>query len=91
MPAEAVQSDFIEAVADRVAEKVMERLAEMGRPASKRLLSLRETGEYMGGKTARAIAHMVKDGTLPQQLVKRFGERRIFIDRLELDKWIATQ
>lgn len=77
-----------EAIAEVVATRVLERL-NLGTP--KRLLSLKEAGECIGGKTASSVRSMINAGVFPPSVVKRIGPRRIFLDRIELDKWISAQ
>jgi hypothetical protein len=81
---------FIHAITEAVKAAVREVLAEMpaGAPM-RRLMSLKESGDYLGGKTAGAVRHMVATGIIPASAVKRFGPRRVFLDRVELDKWIT--
>lgn len=80
-------------LADAIAEKVVARLGELMPVGggTKRLLSLKEAGQYMGGKSDHAIRHMVNTGIIPACVVKRLGTRRIFLDRIELDKWLTAQ
>lgn len=88
----STKADPVALMADAIADRIIERLVEFQpAAASKRLLSLKEAGSYMGGKTGDAIRHMVNAGIIPANAVKRFGARRIFIDKIELDKWISAQ
>lgn len=81
------------ALIDAIAEAVVRKLKDAGssRVVDKRLLSLKEAGDYLGGKSASAIRHMVTSGAIPSGVVRRLGERRIFLDRIELDRWLQQQ
>ena len=78
-----------DAIAEAVADRVLERLGQAA-PA-RRLITLKEAGEFIGGKTASSVRSMINAGVFPPSVVKRIGPRRIFLDRIELDKWISAQ
>ena len=80
--------DFVEAIATRVVELLR---GDAANAPAKRLLSLKEAGESLGGKTASSVRSMINAGVFPPSVVKRIGQRRIFLDRVELDKWISAQ
>ena len=77
-----------EAIAEVVAARVLERLGAAAGP--RRLISLKEAGEFLGGKTASSVRSMINSGVIPASIVKRLGQRRISLDRVELDKWISV-
>jgi excisionase family DNA binding protein len=78
---------LLDALAERVAEKVRASLAENGggmavRP---RLLTVEQAAVYLG-RTKDAIQHLVAGRKLP---VVRDG-RRVFLDVQDLDRWIEN-
>jgi excisionase family DNA binding protein len=80
---------FIEAIADRVAAKVIEKLdsnviAGAGQVKA-RLLTIEEGAKYLG-RTKKALEHMIADKAVP--IVR--CDRRIFLDRMDLDRWIES-
>ena len=78
---------LMDALADRIAAKVVHQLSENGatKPLRTRLLSVEDAGVYLG-RTKEAVQHMIANGTLP---VVRDG-RRVFLDIGELDRWIEA-
>lgn len=81
-------NEIAEAVTTRIKEQEDEQPARF---FEKRLLNLKESGEYIGGKTASAVRNMIHSGIIPASVVKRPSQRRIFLDKIELDKWINAQ
>jgi hypothetical protein len=79
-----------EAIAEAVAVRVLERLGATVAPV-KRLITLKEAGECLGGKTAGSVRSMINSGVIPTSVVKRIGQRCIFLDHVEFDKWISAQ
>lgn len=70
---------------------VREELSAIGASApTNRLFGLKEAGAYIGGLTPDAVRHMVNTRVIPAGAVKKMG-RRIFLDRIELDKWIKAR
>ena len=90
MSSATTHADPFDALVNAVAERVLERLGT-AQPAAKRLLSLKEAGECIGGKSASSIRGMINAGTIPADIVKRIGTRRVFLDKIEFDKWISAQ
>jgi excisionase family DNA binding protein len=76
----------IDAVAAAVAEKL--RSSQPGTnvgsvPVQPRLLSVEQAAVYLG-RTKPAIQHMIAEGSL--QTVR--ADRRVFLDKEDLDRWI---
>jgi excisionase family DNA binding protein len=77
---------IMNAFSDLIAAKSSERLAESGREGGKvppRLFTVEDAGLYLG-RTNKAVQHMIASGKLPT--VK--ADRRVFLDRKDLDEWI---
>ena len=75
---------LLESLADRVSSKLAERVPSVSGGASQaRLLTVQQAATYLG-RTKAAVQHMVANGSLP--VVRH--DRRVFLDRLDLDKWI---
>ncbi len=85
-------NDFnMDALLDSLAEKVavrlragMEQRGALPPKVQPRLLSLEQAGQYLG-RSRQAVEHMVRSGRLPA--VK--ADRRVFLDRADLDEWIV--
>lgn len=73
---------LIDAFADAVAGRIADRRTVPG----PRLLSVAQAAEYLG-RTLDAVKHLIAEGSLP---VVR-SDRRVFLDRLDLDRWIEEQ
>jgi excisionase family DNA binding protein len=78
---------LMDALVERIAEKVALQLSESGtgKTLRPRLLSVEDAGVYLG-RTKEAVQHMIANGTLP---VVRDG-RRVFLDIEALDRWIKA-
>ncbi len=72
---------IVDAVADAVASRILSK--EQGNRLQPRLLTVAQAGEYLG-RTEDAVKHLLADGTLP----KVQSDRRVFLDRHDLDRWI---
>ena len=72
---------LVKAIAQQVAEILRKDLGL----DSKRLFTVDQTAEYIG-RTPYAVRHMIAKGELVK--VQR-GDNRIFLDRADLDRWIA--
>jgi excisionase family DNA binding protein len=78
-------TEFIDVIADAVAEKVIARLAaQEGGSKPKRLMTVAAAATYIGRST-QATYHLISQNRIPH---RRQGSR-VFFDRQELDKWIA--
>ena len=77
--------ELIEALACKLAEKLRAPLAASGAGSSvhPRLFTVEEATRYLG-RTKEAVQHMIASGKIPA--VK--GDRRIFLDVCDLDRWI---
>ena len=77
---------IMNAFSDLIAAKSSELMAESGRAAVElraRLLTVEDAALYVG-RTKKAVQHIVASGKLP--IVK--ADRRVFLDRKDLDEWI---
>lgn len=66
-----------------LAEKLANKLSHDHNQLSPRLLTIEQAAVYLG-RTREAVQHLVTLGKLPNVRT----DRRVFIDRLDLDKWI---
>ena len=73
-----------DAIADRVAIRVMERIGNC-QPASvqAKLFTVQQAASYIG-RTPEAVNHLVSERRIPTVR----SDKRIFIDKQDLDKWI---
>jgi excisionase family DNA binding protein len=77
---------LLEDLAERIASKLAQRLpAGSGAGVQPRLLTVNQAASYLG-RTKAATQHMVASGSLP--VVRH--DRRVFLDRLNLDRWIES-
>ena len=77
---------ILNAFSDLIAAKSSERLAASVREDGKvrpRLFTVEDAALYLG-RTKKAVQHMIASGKLPT--VK--ADRRVFLDRKDLDEWI---
>ena len=75
---------IVQAFADRVATRLVERLGNLpATSAQPRLLTVQQAASYIG-RTREAVTHMVSERRIP--IVQ--SDRRVFIDRRDLDAWI---
>ena len=77
---------LLNAFTDLIAAKSSERLAESGREGGKlrpRLFTVEDAALYLG-RTKKGVQHLIAAGKLPT--VK--SDRRVFLDRKDLDEWI---
>ena len=70
-------------VAERVEEKILDKLEHLVPPMQPMLLSVKEAAIYLG-RSEQAIQHLIFSHELP---VVRVG-RRVHLDRRDLDLWI---
>ena len=72
---------LIAAFADAVVERMN---SERQGPANlARLMSVAQAAAYLG-RTSEAVKHLISEGSLPTVR----SDRRVFLDRLDLDRWI---
>jgi excisionase family DNA binding protein len=80
-------SEFNEISFDRLlellAEKLASRLTQDGAGLCPRLLTIDQAAVFLG-RTREAVQHLVASGKLPTVR----SDRRVFIDRQDLDSWI---
>ena len=74
---------LIDALAERVAVKVAERTQSGLAPVKPRLLTVDQAAVYIG-RTKEAVQHMISSSKLPAVR----SDRRVFVDVLDLDRWI---
>jgi excisionase family DNA binding protein len=74
---------FATKVAERVEERILDRLEHLVPPMQPMLLSVKGAAIYLG-RTEQAIQHLIFTHELP---VVRVG-RRVHLDRRDLDAWI---
>lgn len=77
---------ILNAVSDLIAAQSNQRRTESGREAGKvrpRLFTVEDAAVYLG-RTKKAVQHLIASGKLPT--VK--ADRRVFLDRKDLDEWI---
>ena len=77
---------ILNAFSDMIAAKSSERMAESGREGGKvqqRLFTVEDAALYLG-RTKKGVQHLIAAGKLPT--VK--SDRRVFLDRKDLDEWI---
>lgn len=75
---------LVEGLADRIAQRVLDRLGDVRNPA-KRLLTMEEAAEYLG-RTKESVQHLVSAGKLPTVR----SDRRVFLDVNDLSEWIES-
>jgi excisionase family DNA binding protein len=75
----------VDAVATAVANKLRAQLGSTPESAvvQPRLMSVEAAAIYLG-RTKPAVQHMIAEGSLPTVRT----DRRVFLDRQDLDKWI---
>jgi excisionase family DNA binding protein len=77
-------NQLLQSIADNIAERISGQLGERGGGAiAPRLLSVEQAAIYIG-RTKDSVQHMAATGKLP---VVR-SDRRVFLDREDLDRWI---
>ena len=72
-----------DALLEILAEKLANRLAQEPSRLLPRLLTIEQAAVYLG-RTREATQHLASAGKIPTVR----SDRRIFLDRLDLDKWI---
>ena len=77
---------FMATLADAVADRVAERLAQTGNGGGAirpRLLTIEQSAAYLG-RTEEAMRHLIQAGKIPTVR----ADRRIYLDIVDLDRWI---
>lgn len=82
MQVEAFLNTFADLVATRVVERVADRVGASN-PIQQRLLTVDQAAAYLGRSKA-SLQHLISDQTIP--VVRH--DRRVFLDRCDLDEWI---
>jgi len=74
---------LVSAIADAVAERVVDRLTATQQQKKGRLLDVSEAAEYIG-RTQSALRHMIAKGVIPCFSL----DVPVQLDRSDLDTWI---
>jgi excisionase family DNA binding protein len=75
---------ILDALADRIATRLESaQVSDTPGAVAPRLLTVEQAASYIG-RTKASVQHMVADGALP--CVR--SDRRVFLDRQDLDRWI---
>lgn len=81
---------WLSAVAEQIAHQVAERLKtepalqSSAHRTGPRLMTVEQAASYLG-RTKEAVQHMIHAGKLPTVR----SDRRVFLDRFDLDQWIG--
>jgi excisionase family DNA binding protein len=73
----------LDRILDVLAEKMARHLSRKSGDLQPRLLTLEQAAVYIG-RTPEATQHLASSGKIPTVR----SDRRVFIDRLDLDEWI---
>jgi excisionase family DNA binding protein len=73
----------LESLIEIIAEKLADKLARDPNRLCPRLLTIEQAAAYLG-RSREAIQHLASSGKIPTVR----SDRRVFLDRLDLDKWI---
>jgi len=73
--------ELLDSLADRVASKLKPFLGSAS--IQPRLMSVKHASEYLS-RSEQAVQHLIAGGKLPTVR----SDRRVFLDRLDLDRWI---
>ena len=77
-------NDFsLDMLMDTLAQKVADKISQESGSLSPRLMTVEQAALYLG-RTKEAVNHMVALSKLPTVRT----DRRVFIDRADLDEWI---
>lgn len=82
---EAVETSFIDAIAEQVAKKLAEKLS-LG-PESITWLTVEEAAEHIQ-RDAQEVYKLIRKNEIPSH---RAGPRCIRISQAELDEWLMSQ
>jgi excisionase family DNA binding protein len=74
--------ELLDALADRVVTKLQGRLGRAD-SVQPRLLTVKQAAEYVA-RSEQAVQHLIASGKL--RTVR--SDRRVFLDREDLDRWI---
>lgn len=89
MAGRAVAVDALDAFVDLIAERVAERIGTAAPATSERkLVSVKEAADVMG-VSEKSFRHRMYTKDFPEQAIRRFG-RKILIERVTLERWLAT-
>jgi excisionase family DNA binding protein len=68
---------------EMLAEKLAAKLSQEPSHLYPRLMTVEQAATYLG-RTREAVQHLVSSGKVPTVR----ADRRVFLDRVDLDKWI---
>ena len=71
---------------EALAEKLAAKLSQEPSRLYPRLMTIDQAAVYLG-RTREALQHLVNSGKIPTVR----ADRRVFLDRLDLDKWIDDE
>ncbi len=75
---------LLDELADRLAARLEARLGvDRNGTVEPRLLTVKQAAEYVG-RSEQAVQHLISGGKVPSVR----SDRRVFIDRHDLDRWI---
>jgi excisionase family DNA binding protein len=74
---------LLDLVVDKLAERLAALLSQNPGQLRPRLMTIEQAAIYLG-RTEEAIQHLVSVGKVPTVR----ADRRVFLDRVDLDKWI---
>ena len=74
---------LLEVLIEKLATKLAAKLSQQPSLLCPRLLTIDQAATYLG-RTREATQHLASSGKIPTVRT----DRRVFIDRLDLDKWI---
>jgi excisionase family DNA binding protein len=80
-----VEDLLLDALAERLAARILAKLGDGPVAMTKRLLTIEQAGEYLG-RSRESMQHLVSSGKLPTVR----SDRRVFLDLKDLEGWIET-
>lgn len=75
---------ILDVVLDMIADKLAKRLSQNSAQLQQRLMTIEQAAAYLG-RTPEATQHLTSSGKIPTVR----ADRRVFVDRLDLDQWIT--
>jgi hypothetical protein len=80
----------LDVILDMLADKIADRLkaAPTSAGPEPKILSIKDAAER-SGFSVRSLRHLIRSGSLPQRVLRRFGQR-LMIDREEVGRWLRA-